>query len=241
MRGPTSSGSATARSASISAPLSSRTAPSKALTAAALVIEVDAGAVELGAHRLAGGRAERLERRVLGRGDDDVRLGDAALAQRGGAQQRQLVEREQPAGARRGDEGEPQARVREHALDRLLDEAGAHRAAERGGAGHRLARARAGGDHEDLVGDRVAVAREHAVPLGLDRGEAVAVQAHAEPLGQAVERDPRRRPAAERRRDRRRGGGRARRRERAARCPRAGPRRRAARGRIRPRPLRRRR
>ena len=166
--------------------------------------QIDAGAVELGAHRLARGRAERLERRVLGRGDDDVGLGDAAVAQRGGAQQRQLVEREQPARARRGDEGEPQPRVREHARDRLLDEAGAHRAAERGGAGHHLARARAGGDHEDLVGNRVAVAREHAVALGLDRRQAVAMQAHAEPLGQVVERDARRRPAAERRRNRRR-------------------------------------
>ena len=157
--------------------------------------EVDAGAVERRADRLAGGRAERLERRVLAGGDHE----QVGAGQLGGGEQRQLVERQQPAGARGGDEGEPQLRLGGDTRQHVLDGAGAHRAAEGHGARHRLARTRAGGDDEDVVVDPVAVTREHAMLVRLHGGERVAAQPHAELGGEPVERNARSRFAAERR------------------------------------------
>ena len=60
----------------------------------------------------------------------------------------------------------------------------------------------ADGHDEDPVGDVVAVAGEHVVPLGLDRRQRVTMQADAEVAGEPVERDAPRGLAAERRRHR---------------------------------------
>ena len=130
--------------------------------------EFHPGVGERAAYSLARRGAEHLERLVLAGRHDDVGRLYPALAQGGGREERQLVERQQPAGAGRRGEREAKLGVGGDARDHLLDKAGAHRPAERDCARNRIARADAGCDDEQLVRDAVPVLSDDPVGLWLD-------------------------------------------------------------------------
>ena len=129
--------------------------------------ELNSRAVQLTPERLARGRPKDFQRRVLAGHDHDVGVGDPALAQRGGAQQCELIKRQQPAHAGRRGECQAQGRIGDHSANGPLDDAGAHRPAEGERARHRLARAGSGGHDEDVVRQAVAVARTHMMRFRL--------------------------------------------------------------------------
>ena len=142
--------------------------------------ELHARAIEQPGQRVGRDRPEHVERARLVRDDDDVR----AVRELVRGHERELVERQQPAGLRGGDEDDARLGV----ADRRFDRARADRAAERGRAGHAVDAVRAGRDHQLVVAEPSAVGRAHLAPLGVDGRERPAMADDAQ-LGQSVERE----------------------------------------------------
>ena len=159
-----------------------------------LALEADARAIQQAGERIGGHGPEEVQRPRLGR--DDRELGAVRQLVRG--EQRQLVERQRPAGAGRQREQHALARPAERALDRARTQ----RAAERGRAGHGFDRSRAGGDDQAVVADAHAVRGADLVALGVHRAEGPMATDDPE-LREAAERHPRGALAAERGEDRR--------------------------------------
>jgi hypothetical protein len=157
-------------------------------------------------HRGARLRSEQPERRPLGRDEHDVEVESCAAAVVGG-EQREVVQRQRPAGAGRRRERERVAATRVERLDRLPDRQDVARAGEGQRARDHVARARPEREQQRVVAERRPVARVDLPRVRVHADHRVGDPAHA-----AVARDrlplvPARRTGAERLGDRQRGIG----------------------------------
>ena len=148
---------------------------------------LDAVFAEQFAEQLAGVGTEYPQRRFL-RGDDgQLDVGDAGLGELRPGQQSQLVERQGPALDARHRESEAVHLATVGPVHHLPDVELVGDPPEGDRARNRPEQLRARGDHEVVVGEVLAVMAGEPAGPGIDRGDAVEVEARAGVGGEALE------------------------------------------------------